>query len=171
MPFDPQHGHQALRRGRWSESGAEYFLTFCTANRRPGLHSPDIVPALWLEASRLGQASVWNIATGVVMPDHLHLLAEIHSPPGLAEAVRLFKGRLSPILRKSGLSWQPAYFDHRLRSAEDRLPVFLYIYLNPYRAKLLPTEQPWPGYFCREDEWTWFGLMTNHSCPCPEWLA
>lgn len=171
MPFDPRHGHEALRRGRWSESGAEYFLTFCTLDRQPGLTTPDIVKAVWLEADRLARESAWNLRTGVVMPDHVHLLVEVSSMPGLAGSVRLFKGRLAPILRKVGLKWQPAYFDHRLRSAEDRLPVFLYIHLNPYRAKLLPPDQTWPGYYCTQSDWTWFGPLTNQSCPYPEWLA
>lgn len=69
-----------------------------------------------------------------------------------------------------GLRWPPAYFDHRLRPDEDRLPVFIYIYLNPYRAKLLTPDQVWSGYFCGEDEWKWFEPLTDYSCPQPEWL-
>lgn len=115
--------------------------------------------------------SVWSLRTGVVMPDHIHLLVEISSVTGLAGAVRLFKGRLTPILRKAGVQWQPAYFDHRRRPDEDRLPVFIYIYLNPYHAKLLTPDQVWSGYFCSEDEWKWFEPLTDYSCPQPEWLA
>jgi REP element-mobilizing transposase RayT len=128
MPFDSNHGHKALRRGRWSESGAEYFLTFCTDFRQPGLTNPNILSAVWSATSRLDQELAWHLQTGVVMPDHMHLLVDIYSSLRLAEAVRLFKGRLAPILRQAGLRWQPAYFDHRLRSAEDRLPIFMYIY-------------------------------------------
>ena len=127
--------------------------------------------AIWFEAGRLCLESVWSLRTGVVMPDHIHLLVEISSVTGLAGAVRLFKGRLTPILRKAGVQWQPAYFDHRRRPDEDRLPVFIYIYLNPYRAKLLTPDQVWSGYFCGEDEWKWFEPLTDYSCPQPEWLA
>jgi hypothetical protein len=45
-----------------------------------------------------------------------------------------------------------AYFDHRLRPEEDPLPVFLYIFLNPYRANLVQSNQTWPGCFCAEDD-------------------
>ncbi|MEI6105392.1 MAG: transposase [Opitutae bacterium] len=171
MSFDPKHGHKALRRGRWSESGAEYFLTFCTADRRPGLTAPDVMTAILLEASRLGKDSRWTLLSGVVMPDHVHLLVKISSTTGLAGAVRLFKGRLTPVLRTAGLRWEPAYFDHRLRPNEDRLPVFIYIYLNPYRAKLLIPGQVWTGYFCNQNDWIWFEALTNQACPFPEWLA
>jgi REP element-mobilizing transposase RayT len=171
MPFDPLHGHAALRRGRWSDSEAEYFLTFCTADRRPGLTAPEVMTAILLEANQLGKDSIWTLRSGVVMPDHVHLLVKIASPTGLAGAVRLFKGRLTPILRPTDLRWQPAYFDHRLRPNEDRLPVFIYIYLNPYRAKLLKPGKVWSGYFCDEDDWAWFEQLTEYSCPQPEWLA
>jgi REP element-mobilizing transposase RayT len=171
MPFDPHPGHAALRKGRWSESGAGYFLTFCTLDRRPGLTAPDIVKAVWAETDRLDTESVWDFRTGVVMPDHVPLLVEINPTPGLTGAVRLFKGRLSRVLRDAGLKWQPAYFDHRLRPGEDWLPLFLYIYLNPYRAKLRSTNQSWPGYRCSKVDLDCFDPLTNCACPYPEWLS
>ena len=171
MPFDPHHGHEALRRGRWSESGAEYFLTFCTAGRRTGLTEPTLLKSIWLEAERLEAESVWNLRTGVVMPDHVHLLVEISARSGLTAAVLLFKGRLVPILRGAVLRWQPAYFDHRLRPDEDRLPVFRYIFLNPYRANLLNFSEKWPGYYCCPLDWAWFAPLTDKDGPLPEWLA
>jgi REP element-mobilizing transposase RayT len=170
MAFDLRHGHAALRLGRWSESGADYFLTICTHERTKGLTGPLIVSAIWRESDRLADESVWLMRTAVVMPDHLHLLVTLQGKADLSSAVRQFKGRLTPVLRQYGLRWQQAYFDHRLRVNEDRLPVFLYIFLNPYRAGLIPSSKSWPGYRCHPDDWTWFGPMTNSSCPMPEWL-
>ena len=115
--------------------------------------------------------AIWQVATGVIMPDHIHLLFEIGDVVDLSGAMRLFKGRLTPALRTRNLGWQEGYFDHRMREGEDRLPVFLYIYLNPYLANLLPRNQQWPGYFCAEREWAWFGPLTDESMPRPEWLA
>ncbi len=105
------------------------------------------------------------------MPDHLHLLAVIGGATHLSDAVRLFKGRLAPVLRKRNLRWQQAYFDHRMRAEEDRLPVFLYLLLNPYRAGLLPSVERWAGYYCCEADWAWFGTLTNEALPVPQWLA
>jgi hypothetical protein len=75
------------------------------------------------------------------------------------------------VLRSEGLRWQRGYFDHRLRPDEDRLPVFLYLYLNPYRAGLLATSDLWSGYYCRPDDWAWFAPLTDEGSPMPEWLA
>jgi len=58
-----------------------------------------------------------------------------------------------------------------MRHGEDALPVFLYIFLNPYRASLIGTGESWPGYWCASDDWKWFEPLTNQGMPCPEWLA
>lgn len=171
MAFDPLHGHAALRRGRRSESGAEYFLTFCTLNKKQGLAVPSLAKPIKSAASKLETESLWTLRTGVIMPDHIHFLISLGSTASLTDAVRLFKGRLSPVLRQAGLRWQPAYFDHRLRAGEDVLPVFLYIFLNPYRAGLIPQAAKWSGYYCCANDWSWFEPLTNAETPFPEWLA
>ena len=165
------HGHEALRRGRWSMPGAEYFLTLCTRDRKAGLTEESVLSAILAEASRLNAEGIWNLRTLVVLPDHVHLLVMVSESTDLTAAVRLLKGRLAPRLRKSDLLWQQAYFDRRMRSQEDCLPVFLYIFLNPYRANLVRPGERWPGYYCAEEDWAWFGGLTNESLPLPEWLA
>jgi REP element-mobilizing transposase RayT len=104
------------------------------------------------------------------MPDHLHVLFTLGDSFALSECLRLFKGRLSPVLRRHDLRWQDGYYEHRLRPDEDRLPVFLYIFLNPYRANLLPLSEKWSGYFCTSEDWAWFEPLTNTATPFPEWL-
>jgi putative transposase len=138
-------------------SGAAYFITLCTHDRKPGLAEPTLLPGVLVEMQRLELGGSWHLHTAVVMPDHVHLPVSIGQAADLAGAVRLFKGRLAPVLRKSGLRWQQAYFDHRMRSEEDRLPVFVYIFLNPYRAGLMPQNEQWPGYYCSDEDWIWFG--------------
>ena len=82
------------------------------------------------------------------MPDHLHLLVTLGEHSELSDVVRLFKGRLVGALRAAGMKWQHGFLDHRMRPDEDRLPVFLYIFLNAYRAELLHADEKWPTYFC-----------------------
>ena len=104
------------------------------------------------------------------MPDHLHLLVTLGETTGLSAVVRLFKDRLTPLLRQHGAAWQQSFYDHCLLPEEDRLPVFLYIFLNPYRQQLIAPDQPWPGYHCAVEDWSWFGPLTRESCPEPAWL-
>jgi REP element-mobilizing transposase RayT len=121
-------------------------------------------------AESLGHEGIWQVRTAVVMPDHLHLLVVLQTSDGLAAAMRLFKGRLAAELRSVGLRWEKGYFDHRLRPQEDCLPVFLYLFLNPYRAGLVAPGQKWPGYYCAAEDWDWFQSLTDSGTPFPEWL-
>jgi len=170
MAHIPGRGHEALRRGRWSAPGAEYFLTVCTSDRKPGLSEPGMSAQLSAAALQLEQESVWIVRTMIVMPDHIHLLVNLGPNTELSSAIRLYKGRLAGPLRSSGLRWERGCFDHRLRDKEDRLPAFLYVFLNPYRAKLISAGQRWPGYYCSAGDWTWFEPLTDSSRPFPEWL-
>ena len=104
------------------------------------------------------------------MPDHLHLMVTLGEHNTLSDVVRLFKGRLAPALRRVQIRWQSGCFDHRLRAREDRLPLFLYVFLNPYRANLIAADEQWLTYYCAADDWTWFESLTATSCPMPEWL-
>ena len=119
---------------------------------------------------RLERDEYWTLRTVVIMPDHLHLLTVLGRVTELPAVVRLFKGRAAAVLRAVGLRWERGYFDHRLRKGEDRLPVFRYLFLNPYRAGLLQPNEKWPGYFCATNDWAWFGPLTEKECPLPEWL-
>ncbi|MDD2765190.1 MAG: transposase [Opitutaceae bacterium] len=167
----PWKGYSALRRGRWSEHNADYFLTICIRRPQADLHSSSLVDAIFGGMHRLAVDGLWTVHTAVIMPDHLHLLVTLGERSDLSECVRMFKGRLVPALRKANLAWQPSFYDHRLRSAEDLLPVFLYIYLNPYREKLInPGLVQWPGYYCASEDWAWFGQLTDGEQPFPAWL-
>lgn len=159
-----------MRRGRWSAGGAEYFITVCTNCRATGLEAREITDALFAEARKLTLDGAWTVRTAVIMRDHVHLLVVLGASMDLAVVMRLFKGRTAPMLRTAGMRWQRGYFDHRVRAEEKRLPVFLYIYLNPYRARLVDTAKKWPGYFCTPEDWAWFSPMTNQGCPFPGWL-
>lgn len=114
--------------------------------------------------------NVCHIRTLVLMPDHIHLLMTVGPKADLSEAMRLFKGPLTPLLRQQGLQWQESFYDHRLRATDELLPTFLYIFLNPYRSGLIAAGQKWPWYECASEDWQWFGGMTNDALPFPEWL-
>ncbi|MBI5767620.1 MAG: transposase [Verrucomicrobia bacterium] len=169
-PSPPKPGYSALRRHRWSAPGAEYFVTFNLQRPAARLCELSMLAALDDQRTRLELESYCQVRTWVVMPDHLHLLFTLGPNQELSEVLRLFKGRLTPALRHHDLSWQDGYYEHHMRPDEDRLPVFLYIFLNPYRAKLLQSSEKWPGYFCSTDDWNWFGPLTNSEVPFPEWL-
>ena len=163
-------GYSALRKFRHSAPETKYFLTLNLAGRTAGLEKTAVTRAIMMMWNRLEQANWWTVRTAVVMPYHLHLLVRLGREAPLADCLRRFKGGLVPKLRRAYLSWQNGFYEHRMRDDEDRLSVFLYIFLNPYRAGLLPQSRLWAGYHCAADDWKWFEAMTDNHCPMPEWL-
>ncbi len=163
-------GYGALRQGRWSQRGRDYFLTICLRRPLCGLTDDPIADRILAESARLENEGFWHVRTSVIMPDHVHFLATLMGAASLSDTVRPFKGHLSPVLRTAKLQWQPGFYDHCIRSGDDLLPVFLYIFLNPYRANLAEVTEKWPGYYCSLEDWAWFGQLTNEKLPFPEWL-
>jgi len=163
-------GYPALRRGRWSTPGTEYFITVCLERPSTALGDAEVRQLAFAELERLEVERILSLRCAVLMPDHLHLLITLGDVANLSSAIRFFKGRLTPALRKHQSSWQPTFYDHRMNRSEDRLPVFLYIFLNPYRKGLVPPGQVCPGYYCSPQDWPWFQTLTHEGQPEPDWI-
>lgn len=146
-------GYSALRVGRWSQTNSDYFITGCLQRPLTGLAAAPLADIVRAKLHELETAGHWRLRSYVLMPDHFHLLATLGPAADLSRAIRGFKGPLAPELRARGLRWQPSFYDHRLRSEDELLPTFLYIFLNPYRAHLCATVEKWPWYFCAPEDW------------------
>jgi putative transposase len=171
MAYDPTKGHEALRRGRASVTGAEYFLTICTEACRAGLTtSPDIALFLLTEIHLMVADHAWRLRCVVIMPDHMHLLVILGERLSLEKSVSRFKAKTSAALRMAGLAWQRNFYDHRVRSGKNRIELFLYIYLNPYHAGLCVRSDRWPWFYCCEKDWGWFQEYLDAGRPLPEWI-
>jgi REP element-mobilizing transposase RayT len=130
----------ALRRGRFSETGHVYLLTTVTHLRRP-LFNDWAVGRLLLESLReiqeLGLASTlyW-----VVMPDHLHWLVQLQDG-SLDRLMQRFKSRsakrVNARLGTDGQVWQKGYHDHAVRVEDDIRQLARYVVANPVRAGLV----------------------------------
>ncbi|NIP73089.1 MAG: transposase [Gammaproteobacteria bacterium] len=145
-------GTHRLRRGRASQPGQVYFLTTSTYRRRPLLSDPDaariVMSALhWTETAGLVQ-----LEAAVIMPDHLHFIAELREGDlgGLMRRVKGFTAReLNELYSRSGRVWQPQYHDHALRREEALLEVIRYCLDNPVRAGLVTGFRDHPFWYCR----------------------
>jgi putative transposase len=168
---NPLHGRSALRRGRASLPGAEYFLTLCTEGRRSGLTERAVAEAIIRELWALDADGTWALRCAVVMPDHVHVSAVLGNRLTLGQCVGRFKAKTASALRTLSAAWERDFFDHRIRPDEDRAPAYLYVYLNPYRAGLCPADARWPWQVWAQECWTWFGTYLHADLPPPQWLA
>jgi REP element-mobilizing transposase RayT len=141
-------GHRALRKGRFSETGRVYFVTFTVDQRRPLLIG--VVAQHFIEHLLQWQReSGFTLLSFVVMPDHVHLLGILTGQSRLSDVVRRLKGRtgraLNRLLGRSGPFWQSAFYDHALRAEESVEKIARYIEENPVRRGLVrdPCEYPY----------------------------
>jgi putative transposase len=172
MPAEPVRGH-ALRRGRFSQPGATYFLTLCTEDRHAGLTHTAISERILAETHAMTTDTTWILRAATIMPDHLHLLITLGERLTLDKAANRLKAKTSALLRvhPSPLAWQRGFFDHKLRADEPLFGIFLYIYLNPYRAALAERTARWPWFYCCDEDWAWFKDYLDADLPPLEWIG
>lgn len=142
----------ALRRGRWSETGRIYLVTAVTENRIPIFrdmsHARLVIGELRL-ADELGLSVTW---TFVVMPDHLHWLVELQDAD-LSRLVLRVKSRSAIAINRAtgrnGRLWQKGFHDRALRREEDMRNVARYVVANPIRAGLVTSVRDYPHWDAR----------------------
>ena len=152
--------------------GGEYFLTVCTNDRRAGLTTLLTAEGILTEMRVMDADATWQLRCAVVMPDYVHLLMILGERLTLGKCVSRLKSKTSAAVRaaRPEVEWERDFFDRHIRVEEDRLSLFLYIYLNPYRAGLCERAARWPWYYCRDEDWSWFKDYLHEDRPVPEWL-
>jgi hypothetical protein len=106
--------------------------------------------------------------TGTVMPDHVHLLFQLGARLVLNRVVAKWRSYLS---RASlNVDWQSNYFEHLLRPAETAESYAWYIFMNPYRERLVPLNEPWSGWWTDGSiAWEFLAHARPGPTPHPEW--
>jgi putative transposase len=143
-----------LRGWDYGAPGA-YFFTVCTHRRRRQLGVVDgdrvslsavgrIVETCLLQTFDHAPALV--LSASVVMPDHVHLIAQQNdvppSRPPIDRLVGVFQGRATHAARQAGLVkpreplWQRGYFDRIMRTQHEHAALIAYIETNPVRWTL-----------------------------------
>jgi len=97
----------------------------------------------WDEITGTGDA---KILCRTIMPNHVHVLLIPGCRLSLGQIIGKWKTRTNKTLAQSGLSWQHDFFERRLRPEDAQEAFGLYIFLNPYRAKLVGLREQWPWW-------------------------
>lgn len=135
MPGQRSH---ALRRGRWSEAGGLYLLTFVTARRRPWFADWDVASRI---AGALSGREAWadsRLLCWVLMPDHWHGIVELGNHESLSRNVGRARAHAARAWKPADGTalWQRSFHDRALRTEEQLLHVARYVVANPIRAGL-----------------------------------
>ena len=122
-----------------------YFLTFAIKPRAPVLATDAVWTTLRTTFQRLDR---WETFAGVLMPDHLHLLAaplDRDRSPG--DFSKWLKRWFNEALLHPDWEWQEGVFDRLLRRDESAQQKWQYIRENPVRAGLVEHWQDWRYQF------------------------
>ena len=156
-------GQRALRRGRFSQVHARYFITICSYDRTPILTRSGI-PEILFEVL-MSLSDDFDLIASVVMSDHLHFVIRI-GESNLTAAIKRFKGRsaiqINRHLDRSGTVWQNGYYDHKFRGDDDLAPILCYLWNNP--------KPPGKGFRCNREDWLWFKSLVTEHLDYPVWL-
>ncbi len=167
----PRRGYESLRRFRTTIAGASYFVTLCTRNRLSGLNEDPIATAIVSELLSMEADGAVAPRAWVIMPDHLHCLMQTTSRLSLSQVIGRIKSKTRRALEARNSMWQGNYYEHRLRPDDPIAEVLRYIFLNPYRAGLIPQTATYPHYWIRTEERDWFSATIDDNRPFPEWLT
>jgi len=133
-------GYRALRKGRYSVPGGIYLVSVVTERRVRWFSEPLLAQVMCQNlhnANALGDSR--NLCS-VVMPDHFHLLVQLHNLP-VQHVINRLKSRSAVLLNReigrNGRFWAPGFHDHALRREEDLITVARYVVANPLRAGLV----------------------------------
>ena len=138
-----------LRKGRITEGGRIYLLTTVTRHRQPLFRNYRLGRIVVNSFRYHHEKGMVSSLAFVVMPDHVHWLAELKSDNGLERLMRSFKAYTSLMInRVRGTAgqpvWQAGYHDHALRREEDIRDVARYVVANPLRAGLVERLEDYP---------------------------
>lgn len=161
-----------MHYGRWSKGQARYFVTICTTKRRPGLTSLNLGGELHFAWDALIENGDCRLLCRTIMPDHMHILLALGAKLSLGQVVGKYKFSTRLALLAQGLSWQRDFFERRLRPDDEQEGYGLYIFLNPYRKRLIKLNEAWPGWNLDCPECFQFpALLREGRYPQQEWLG
>jgi putative transposase len=165
----PQRQTARLLLGRVSACGATYFLTLCTAARAPVLLEP-VTLARLRTALATTFTETERLHAACVMPDHVHILFTLGTRLSIGQVMGKFK-TLAHRSVTAEWSWQPNGYEHRLRASDSEEDYAFYMFMNPYRAGLVPMNAAWSAWICSEPRrYGFIKALNADGSPPPEWL-
>ena len=90
----------------------------------------------------------YRLLARVVMPNHVHVLIETvpgHPMSAVVQSWKSFTAKeANKLLRRTGVFWQPEYFDRAIRDERHFVSAVQYIHNNPVKAGLASRAEDWP---------------------------
>jgi putative transposase len=153
--FQPVQSFQITRRNlpHWQEPGRVYFITWRCKDGR--FLSPE-ERRITMEALRHWDRKKLTLYVAVVLPDHVHVLAQpLWRDDGAAfdlgeilHSIKRFSARkINQARGEQGSLWQDERYDRIVRDDEEFLEKWQYIRNNPVKEALAATPEDYPYFY------------------------
>jgi len=160
-----------LRKGRISLFCARYFVTCVAKCTQKSMIESIPAQGIMNVINGMKKGGDIDLLCGTIMPNHVHLLTALTEKLSIGQVVGKFKSLTRSFLSEHGMRWQRNYFEHRLRPDDRASHYARYIFLNPYRAGLVPRKTEWPYwiYYANVD-FDFIAFLEDRRYPPEEWL-
>jgi REP element-mobilizing transposase RayT len=129
----------------WVRSDSYYFITInCDPRNQNHLCRAGIGDALLNSAAHYNKNQTWICRILLLMPDHLHAIANLPPASNLRNTIENWKRYHT---RFNKITWQRDFFDHRLRNPDQIAEKLNYIQMNPVRRGLCERAEDWPWVY------------------------
>lgn len=150
-----QKTHQeSLRRGRFDESGLYYFLTTLTKNRRPIFLEGSIAQIVLNSLRWLDGNGRITLVAAVVMPDHIHFIAELKNA-SLDKLMHSLKSNtaneINRVLGRNGHVWETQYYEPGIMDESSLNRLIRYCLENPVRKGIVSDYREYRFWYCSFD--------------------
>jgi REP element-mobilizing transposase RayT len=106
-----------------------------------------------------GEGRDYELIAWVIMPNHVHVVAQSRGSASLAAITRMWKSwtalEIDRLQERTGRFWQPEVFDRYLRGQDHKHYAVRYVELNPVTAGLCRSPLDWPFSSARKWPGRW----------------
>ena len=146
------------------------FITTRTEENLPFVASLLINILLWAIIARARKLFDITVCHFVFMANHLHLLVVTNNPEHTKEFVGYIKRESAHLInrllgRRKKTIWCEGYDDPKILCPKDVIRYIVYIYLNPVKARLVPSIDKYPGVS------SWKMFITDTKTKVVKWYG
>ena len=152
--------------------GGCYFFTVVCWQRRPVFDRPERFDLLREAFRVVKKTRPFSMDTIVVLPNHLHCIWQLPKDDSdyssrWREIKKYVTRRITPAPTTTAAQlWQPRFWEHCIRDAEDWRRHVDYIHYNPVKHGLSSTAREWKySSFLSAVRRGWYQLDWGRACP------
>ena len=149
--MNPKPHQKSLRLGRYGDEGLFYFLTTIAKDRETFFLHPPSAKIVLNALKWLDQQGKITLVSAVVMPDHLHFIAQLKDTT-LSKLMHSLKSytanEINKALERKGPVWERQYYERGIRNEELLMEVVIYCLENPVRKGLVDDFRKYNHWYC-----------------------